>query len=253
LKDLGASFSILAQHVEDRVKQIIEENNKKDAIILLNYIANNFEIFEQMNILNTLAKYAWYPVEEANDLLKPKYDYSELKRADELILDDDLKIAGGYYHILDRSVRLGKKDENNNISEREMATKLGIITNIPNESFFESFRELMKLSPINGQVVNYTKEIYKYIGRRFKDGIIDFNIEEKSILINNQWIAPKYVYQVEIHLTDIYSWSSLIGDDKESNLAKGLIQLGVQEKPTFDFLIELLKKPPEAVNNCANL
>ena len=248
LKDLGASFSILAQHVEDRVKQIIEENNKKDAIILLNYIANNFEIFEQMNILNTLAKYAWYPVEEANDLLKPKYDYSELKRADELILDDDLKIAGGYYHILDRSVRLGKKDENNNISEREMATKLGIITNIPNESFFESFRELMKLSPINGQVVNYTKEIYKYIGRRFKDGIIDFNIEEKSILINNQWIAPKYVYQVEIHLTDIYSWSSLIGDDKESNLAKGLIQLGVQEKPTFDFLIELLKRLPQEQN-----
>lgn len=129
-----------------------------------------------------------------------------------------------------------------------MATKLGIITNIPNESFFESFRELIKLSPINGQVVNYTKEIYKYIGRRFKDGIIDFNIEEKTILINNQWIAPKYVYQVEIHLTDIYSWSSLIGDDKESNLAKGLIQLGVQEKPTFDFLIELLKRLPQEQN-----
>lgn len=252
LKDLGASSLILGQHIEDRIKQIIEENSKNDAITLLNYIANNFEIFEQMNILDTLAKYAWYPVEEVNDLLKPKFDYSELKRADELILDDDLKIAGGYYHILDRSVRLGKKDENNNISEREMATKLGIITNIPNESFFESFRELIKLSPINGQVVNYTKEIYKYIGRRFKDGIIDFNIEEKTILINNQWIAPKYVYQIEIHLTDIYSWSSLIGDDKESNLAKGLIQLGVQEKPTFDFLIELLKRLPQEQNLNAN-
>lgn len=248
LKDLGASFSILAKHVEDRVKQIIEENSKKDAIILLNYIANNFEIFEQMNILNTLAKYAWYPVEEANDLLKPKYDYTELKRADELILDEDLKIAGGYYHILDRSVRLGKKDENNNISEREMATKLGIITNIPNESFFESFRELIKLSPNNGQVVNYAKEIYKYIGRRFKDETIGFNIEDKTILINNQWIAPKYVYQDEINLTDIYSWSSLVGNEKESNLAKGLIQLGVQEKPTFDFLIELLKRLPQEQN-----
>ncbi|MDD2382894.1 MAG: DUF3883 domain-containing protein [Sulfurospirillaceae bacterium] len=245
LKDLGASPLILAQHIEDRVKQIIEKNSKKDAILLLNYIANNFEIFEQLNILDTLAKYAWYPVEEAEDLLKPKYAYTELKKADELILYDDLKIAGGYYHILDRSVRLGKKDEKSSLSEKEMATKLGLITHIPNESFFESFRKLIKLSPTNGQVVNYTKEIYKYIGRRFKDETIDFDIEEKTILINNQWIAPKYVYQVEIHLTDIYSWSSLVGDDKESNLAKGLILLGVQEKPTFYFLIELLKRLPQ--------
>lgn len=245
LQDLGASHVILAQHIEDRVNQIMDENSKIDAISLLNYIANNFEIFEQMNILDTLAKYAWYPVEEVKDLLKPKHDYTELKRANELILYDDLKIAGGYFHILDRSVNLGKKDEKSNYHEKEMAEKLGIITNIPNESFFESFRELIKLSPNNGQVVNYAKEIYKYIGRRFKDQSIDFNIEEKIILINNQWIAPKYVYQNEINLTDIYSWSSLVGNDKESNLAKGLILLGVQEKPTFDFLIELLKKLPE--------
>lgn len=252
LKDLGASPLILEQHIEDRVKQIIEENSKKDAIALLNYIANNFEIFEQLNILDTLSKYAWYPVEEAKDLLKPKYAYTELKQADELILYDDLKIAGGYYHILDRSVRLGKKDEKSSLSEKEMATKLGIITNIPNESFFESFRELIKLSPINGQVINYVKEIYKYIGRRFKDETIDFNIEEKTILINNQWIAPKYVYQDEINLTDIYSWSSLVGNEKESNLAKGLILLGVQEKPTFDFLIELLKRLPQEQNLNSN-
>lgn len=253
LKDLEASSLILAPHIEDRVKQIIDENSKKDAITLLNYIANNFEIFEQMNILDTLAKSAWYPVEEAKDLLKPKDDYTELKIANDLILDDDLKIAGGYYHILDRTVNLGKKDEKSNISEREMATKLGIITNIPNESFFESFRELIKLSPNNGQVVNYAKEIYKYIGRRFKDQLKDVNIEEKTILINNQWIAPKYVYQDEINLTDIYSWSSLVGNDKESNLAQGLILLGVQEKPTFDFLIELLKRLPQEQNLNSNL
>ena len=244
LKDLGASPVILSQHIEDRVKQIIDENSKTDSISLLNYIANNFEIFEQMNILDTLAKYAWYPVEEAKDLLKPKHDYSELKRANELILYDDLKIAGGYYHILDRSVKLGKKDEKSSLSEKEMAEKLGIITNIPNESFFESFRELIKLAPNNGQVVNYAKEIYKYIGRRFKNEAIGFNLDEKTILINNQWIAPKYIYQDEINLTNIYSWESLVGNDKESILAKGLILLGVQEKPTFDFLIDLLKRLP---------
>jgi len=252
LKDLGASPIILALHIKDKVKQITEENSKKDAISLLNYIANNFEIFEQLNILDTLSKYSWYPVEEAKDLLKPKYTYTELKKADELILYDDLKIAGGYYHILDRSVKLGKKDEKSSLSEKDMAGKLGLITNIPNESFFESFQELMKLSPTDGQVVNYAKEIYKYIGRRFKDETIDFDIEEKTILINNQWLAPKYVYQDEINLTDIYSWSSLVGNEKESNLAKGLILLGVQEKPTFDFLIELLKRLPQEQNLNSN-
>ncbi|HIP33883.1 MAG TPA: DUF3883 domain-containing protein, partial [Bacteroidia bacterium] len=167
------------------------------------------------------------------------------KTSDELILFDDLKIAGGYYHILDKRVKLGKKDENGDYTEKDMAEKLGIIINIPNEPFFESFRELMKLSPQNGQVVNYAREVYKYIGRRFKASIIDFDKEERTIVINNQWIAPKYVYQLEISLTGIYSWNSLVGNETESNLAKGLISLGVQEKPTFDFFIEQLQILPQ--------
>lgn len=245
LKDLGSSEVVLSQHIENRVNQIVENNNQKDAISLLNYIANNFEIFEEMNILDTLKEYAWYPVEKSNDILKPKNEYTELKRSDELILFDDLNIAGGYYHILDRRVNLGKKDEKGNYTEKDMPEKLGIIINIPNESFFESFRELIKLSPQNGQVVNYTKEIYKYIGRRFKGETIDFDIEERTILINNQWIAPKYVYQHQIHLTGIHSWYSLVGNEIESSLAKGLISLGIQDKPTFDFFIEQLQNLPQ--------
>lgn len=245
LKNLKASPVLLLQHIEDRVKKIVEDNNKEDAIALLNYIANNFEIFEEMNILNTLKEYAWFPVEKPNDILKPKSEYSVLKRANELILFDDLKIGGGYYHILDRRVKLGKKDEKGDYTKRDMADKLGIVINIPNESFFESFRELMKLSPSNGQVFNYSKDVYKYIGRRFKGESIDFDIEERTILINNHWIAPKYVYQHQINLTNIYSWNALVGNDTESNLAKGLILLGVQEKPTFDFFIEQLQKLPQ--------
>jgi len=245
LKDLGSSEIILSQHIEYKVKKIVEDNNKEDAILLLNYISNNFEILEAMDILDTLKEYAWYPVKEPTDILKPKNEYTKLKRADELILFDDLKIAGGYYHILDKRIKLGKKDENGDYTEKDMAEKLGIIINIPNNSFFESFRELMKLSPQNGQVINYAREVYKYIGRRFKGDTVDFSMEEQTILIFNKWIAPKYIYQDQIYLTTIYNWSSLVGSTKESYLAKGLISLGVQEKPPFDFFIEQLQQLPQ--------
>jgi len=245
LERIGISKSLIPTHIISRVKKIVEDENKEDSITLLNYIANNFEKFEKMDILDDLQRYAWFPVEEPRDILKPKNEYSKLKRADELILFDDLKIAGGYYHILDRRVKLGKKDEKGEYSKKDMAQKLGIIRRIPNKYFFESFRELIKLSP-NDKVLNYAKEVYKYIGRHFHGQYINnFNIEERTILINNQWVAPKYVYQYKINLTGIYSWSSLVGNETESNLAKGLISLRVQEKPTFDFFVEQLQKLPQ--------
>jgi len=245
LERIGISKSILSTHIITIVKKIVEDNNQEDAILLLNYIANNFEIFEQMDILDTLKEYAWFPVEKPYDILKPKSEYTELKRVYELILVNDIKIAGGYYHILNKRVKLGKKDEKGEIRAYDMARKLGIVTTIQNEHFFKSFRELIKLSPTNGKVVNYTKEIYKYIGRRFKGESVDFDIEERTILIDNQWITPKYVYQYQINLTGIYSWSNLVGNETESDLAKGLILLGVQAKPTFDFFIEQLQKLPK--------
>ncbi|MCK4440360.1 MAG: hypothetical protein KAU90_00045, partial [Sulfurovaceae bacterium] len=176
-----------------------------------------------MDILDILSEYPWFPVEKPNNILKPKTEYTKLKRANELILFNDLKIAGGYYHVLDRRVKLGKKDENREYSLKDMAEELGIITNIPDKSIFKSFRELMKLDPRNKQVANYANEFYKYLGRRLKNKITEFNIEERTILINNQWVAPKYVYQYQINLIGIYSWINLVGNDTESNLAKGLI------------------------------
>ncbi len=245
LERIGISKSILPSHIMSVVKKIVEDNNQENAILLLNYIANNFEIFEEMNILDTLKEYAWFPIEQPNDILKPKSEYTALKKPNELILSTDIKIAGGYYHVLNKKVNLGKKDEKVEIKAYDMAQKLGIITNIPDESVFESFRVLMNLSPTNGKVVDYVKEFYKYIGRRFYGKRIDFDIEERTILINNQWISPKYVYQLEKPLTSIYSWNTLVGNETESNLAKGLISLGIQEKPTLDFFIEQLQNLPQ--------
>jgi len=245
LSDLGSSKDILSQHIISKVEKIIEENNQLLAIDLLNFMANKFEVFEKMDILDKLKDYAWFPVERVNDILKSRTEYSKLKKADELILYDDRKIGGGYYHILSRSVNLGKKDDRGEYSEKEMAERLGIIRNIPKEHFFESFRELMKLSPTDGQVVNYAKEVYNYIGKRFKSERVDFDIEERTILIDNQWIAPKYVYKDIPPLSHIKSWEALVKNETESNLAKGLISLGVQEKPTLDFFIEELKTIPK--------
>ncbi len=247
LSFLGASEKILSTHIIKKIEEISQDKDKNNAIKLLNYIANHFEIFEEMHILDTLKEYAWFPVEEPKEILKPKNTYSPLKKPNELILKKDVKIAGGYYHLLDTRVKLGKKDEKGEIKPYEMAKKLGITTNIPNEHFFESFRELIKLTPTNGQVANYAKEVYKYIGRRFNhSNEIELDKNKKTILINSQWIEPKYVYQLNINLSNIYSWNSLVKeDDIESELAEGLKLLGVQDKPSLDFLIEFLKQLPQ--------
>ena len=240
LEKLNISHSILPQHIVEKVEFIIHENNQQESIELLEYISLNLDFFNKIKynnqpILEYLQDYSWFPVEKPDNVLKPKERYSELQKSNKLILFNDIKIAGGYYHVLNKKLKL-KKD----ISE-----KLGIVTKIPDEYFFESFRELMTLSPTNNQVVNYTEAVYKYIGINFLGKKIDFDENEKSILINNRWIAPKYVYQYKIKLTGIYSWDNLIGDESNSDLAKGLISLGVREKPTFDFFIEQLQKLPQ--------
>jgi|LWDU01.1.fsa_nt_gi hypothetical protein len=245
LGDFYASKSVLSSHVLDKVNEISENENKDNAVELLNYIANNFDIFEEMYIFDDLKEVAWYPVDEVKDILKPTSQYTSLKVANELILYKDIEIAGGYYHVLDKRVRLGKKDDRGEYSINHMADKLGIVVKIPNENFIESYRELIKLPP-NGQVIKYVKKIYNYIGGRiFQNDKVGLDIEEKSILINNQWVAPKYVYQVNINLTGVYGWGSLVGENTESYLAKGLIKLGIKEKPTSDFLIEQLECLPQ--------
>jgi len=249
LDELGANNHVMSKHILYKVETIVEKNDKDKAIKLANYIANNFEVFEPMlykekHILEVLKDYAWLPVEYPKDIFKPKDPYKKLQKPTELILRDDAKLVGGYYFVLDSTVKLGKKDESVEYSARDMAKLLGITVSLPIESVFESFRELMKLNPSNGQVLNYAKTFYKYIGRIYPDRI-DFDSDEATILIDGQWISPKYVYQQKINLTGTYNWSELVGDlEKETNLSKGLILLGVREKPEFDFLIEQLESIP---------
>ncbi len=57
---------------------------------------------------------------------------------DELILKNDYMIAGGAHYSLAFNVKLGKKDERGEFSENEMAKRIGLLVNIPDESIFDS-------------------------------------------------------------------------------------------------------------------
>gem|GEM_PF-1793901 len=239
LISMGAQKTIIPNHVIFTLIKIVKNDNNTCAIELFNYMANNFEVFENMKfqektLFENIKELAWLPVEYPNDIIKPKTEYKKLRKANELILFDNIKLCGGYYFTLDKSVK----------KNMTMLKQLGLILNPPIEAVYESFRELMKLNPSNGQVLNYAKEFYTYIGTNNSSNI-DFELEDKTILINKQWVSPKFVYQQKINITGIYCWTELIGDnDIETNIAKGLIFLGVKEKPEFDFLIEQLRLLP---------
>ena len=200
---LNASTAILSQHIVSIVDKIIEKNNRNDAILLLNYISNQFEIVEKMcyenqPILDYLKKLAWYPAEKRQDILKPDDKYTLLKTSEKLILSDDIKIAGGVYYILSKEVKLGKKDAHGEYTKKQMAKALGILIDLPIESIFTSFRKLTKININDKQnrnkVLNYAKEFYEYLGRNNTISIPD-DIKEKSILIDNKWVSSKNVFQ----------------------------------------------------------
>ena len=252
LTELGASASIIPQHIISRVEKIIADRNQADAISLLNYISNKFEIFEELRyenqpILEYLKKLAWYPTEKPQDIIRPVDDYSLLKLSKELILFDDIKIAGGAHYVLNKKVTLGKRDSHRDCSKKDMAKVLGIITYLPEGSAFISFRQLREVKGNSEQlrlkVLSYAKEFYKFLGRKNITHIPD-EIKERSIRINTQWLSSKNVFQQKINLTGIYDWSNLVGNEDESDLAKGLKLLGVEENPSIEFLIQQLKKLP---------
>lgn len=249
---LNASTAILAQHIVSIVDKIIEKNNYNDAILLLNYISNEFERFEEMYyedqpILDYLKKLAWYPAEKRQDILKPDDKYTLLKTSEKLILSDDIKIAGGVYDILSKEVKLGKKDAQGEYTKKQMAKSLGILINLPIESIFTSFKKLTKIyihdKQKRNKVLNYAKNFYEYLGKQDATYIPD-DIKEKSILIHDKWVSSKNVFQQKINLTGIFDWSPIVGHEKESSLAEGLKKLGVKEKPDIAFLIEQLKNIP---------
>ena len=249
---LDASSSIIPQQIICKVEKIIAERNQSGAISLLNYISNQFEEFEELRyksrpILEHLKKLAWYPTERPHDIIRPVDEYSLLKQSKELILLDDIKIAGGTYYALNKKVRLGKKDSHGEYSKKDMAKALGIITYLPVDSSFISFKQLIEVKAtsdqLNSKILSYAKEFYKFLGRKNATDIPDY-IKEKSIRINNQWISSKNVFQQKINLTGVFDWNSLVDNEHESDLAKGLKLLGIEEKPSISFLIQQLQSLP---------
>lgn len=255
LSKLGASTEIIPEHIIITIQSIAEDENYYKAIELLNYISNHFEWFEEMeydgkNIFEYLSDLEWLPVEKSeNGFLVPEDEYKKLRKPSELILKNDYMIAGGAHYTLSSKVKLGKKDENGDFTEKDIANILGVLVKPSNESVFESFRRLRNTNTQQqeGKVLNFAKEFYKYLGRIYmlEEDIPD-DITEKSVLIKGQWLPSSKVFQTTMILTGIFSWDELIANDgKESSLAQGLIKLGVLEQPDNEYLVNYLCKLPK--------
>jgi len=255
LSRLGASTEMLPKHIVDTVRSIVEENDDQKAILLLNYISNHFECFEKMeydghNIFQSLSNFAWVPTEDPNNsVLVPEGKYKKLRKPEELILKKDREIAGGAHYMLSKQVSLGKKDENGEFSEKEIAEVLGLLVRLSSTSVFNSFIRLKSISKKlqKKQALDFSKKFYMHLGgsRISRDEIPD-SIKDKSVLIRGCWRDSSEVFQTHINVNGIFSWDDLVpSDKKDSNLAKGLIKLGVSKQPDNDYLIRYLRGLPQ--------
>lgn len=253
LSELGASQEIIAPHIIDTVKSISEDKSYKKSIELLNYISNNFESFDVMEYQNKLifeylSDLAWIPAEKPKEILRPRDEYEVLRKPSEIILAKDYMIAGGCHYSLSSEVKLGKKDGKGEFSKVEMAKKIKLLVSLPASSVFDSFLLLREIA-IKGQekkISDYAKAFYKYVGRLSFDEVRD-DIKDKSIFIMGHWLPSNKVFQSPpTHLSGIYSWDTLVkNDDTESSLAKGLINLGVLDRPSNQYLVNYLHNIPQ--------
>lgn len=254
---LGASNSIIPAHIVSLAQTVVKEENVKMAIELINYISNHYEIFENMkfegkNILSFLSAMPWIPAQRTSDtVLFPEGEFKKLQKPNQLILNRDYKKVGGVYYCISSRIKLGKKDEDAEFSEFQMAKEIGLLVTLPNESIFNSFRRLINLSSSRHTRVErldeYAKAFYKYLGlSTIFPTHIPQDIKDKGVLIKNNWLSASKVFQRPIKLTGIFSWDELITNDGiESQLAEGLKKLGVEEKPDVVYLVNFLRELPQ--------
>lgn len=255
LSMLGASTEIIPEHIVTTIQSISKEVNDKKAIEFLNYISNHFEWFEEMkydgkNIFKYLSDLAWVPVEHPKySFLVPEEEYKKLGKPSELILEKDYRISGGAHYMLSKDVSLGKKDENGEFSEKDIAENLGLLIKLPNESVFESFRRLRCSNDklLEKKALGFAVEFYKYLGRSYiSEEEIPDDIIENSVFIKGQWLPSSKVFQTPIDINGIFSWDDLVSKDgKDSSLAKGLTKLGVLEQPDDEYLVHYLLDLPQ--------
>jgi hypothetical protein len=255
LSMLGASTEIIPEHIVTNIKSISNKVNDKKAIELLNYISNHFEWFEDMkydgkSIFKYLSSFAWIPAENPKyGFLVPEDEYKKLRKPSELILEKDYRILGGVHYMLSKDVSLGKKDENGEFSEKDIAENLGLLIKLSKESVFESFRRLRcsNYKLLEKKALGFAVEFYKYLGRsHISEEEIPDNIIENSVFIKGQWLPSSKVFQTPIDINGIFSWDSLVAKDgKDSSLAKGLTKLGVLEQPDDEYLVHYLLDLPQ--------
>ncbi len=247
---LGASQAIIPQHIVDVVESISEKQDYKKSIKLLNYISNHFEWFDDMQYKNKpifeyLSDLAWIPAEKPKNILRPSDEDKALRKPSEIIQAKDYMIAGGCHYSLSSKVKFGKKDSNGEFSERDMAEKIKLLVRLPVTSVFESFQRLRDIATNDQEkkISDFAKAFYKYIGRTsLSENEIPNDIKEKSIFIMGEWLSSNKVFQSPpAHLSGIFSWDELVTNDgTESQLAKGLIKLGVLDRPDNNYLIDYL-------------
>jgi hypothetical protein len=254
---LGASYSIIPAHIISLADSIIKEQNVEKSIQLINYISNHFELFENMkierkNIFSFFSAMPWIPAQRTSDIvLFPEEEFKKLQKPSQLILNSDYKRAGGVHFCISSKIKLGKKDEDAEISVFDMAKKIGLLVTLPNESIFNSFRRLIHISSSkrspDERVADYAKAFYKYLGRSaIFPTQIPVDLKEKGVLIKNNWLSASKVFQRPIQLSGIYSWDELIANDGiDSKLAEGLKKLGVEEKPDVAYLVNFLRDLPQ--------
>ena len=250
LAKLGASREIIPKHIVTTVHSIIQEDNDEKSRVLLQFISNHFEWFDHMEydgkgIFVFLSDFAWIPAENPkSDFLVPAVEYKKLFKPSDLILRNDYLIAGGSHYTFSRKVSLGKKDVDGEFTEKDIAKSIGLLVSLPAKSIFESLRRLqIQTNPtVESKVLNSAKAFYKYLGySNISENEIPADIIDKAVFIKGSWLPANKVFQTSINLTGTFSWDELISNDgKDSPLAKGLIKLGVLEKPDNEYLIRYL-------------
>jgi len=266
LEDLGLKKSIMPEHIIYKVNKIVSNNvgveayesSMKESICLANYVVHNIDRIDNLKyldkpLLEALKQYAWLPAQHPKRfLIKPDENYSPLIKAHKLVRSSDAKIASGEYFILTDLINF--KNSTSEFSARDIARKLGIVTDIPDNMVFDNFRKLIKYGLDNPEetedtLLEYAKEFYAFLGRKHKltTNEIPSDILRQSIRIQKKWIPVHRVFKRKYNLRGVYSWYLFIGEEDNrstTDIEKGLELLGVKDKPDSLLVLELLNELP---------
>ena len=183
------------------------------------------------------------PVSKRNRFLKPKAQVPLFAKPNQLILEKSHNLLGGVYFCVDGALNLGDKTDD----EKNVIQLLNLMTNLKWSETVASFKMVTELDSKTksneSDILRYCISFYRFVGRDSNQNqIISDDLTTKSIRINNMWIDVKDVFQTPSRVSGIYDWRSLVGDQSDTLLLKGLKRLGVKECPSATYLANHLIK-----------